>query len=89
MTIDLNTLGLVGAIMSPFLVMSYYIVRKIHTEALCHSCGNKQWCIEHEIVDDENNKDEDVYNLIFKCVNCGHIRSKHTYKIIKNKDKSN
>lgn len=86
MTIDLYEIGLMGATLSPFFILaiiSYFIIKKIHKETLCFKCGEKQWRIEHQIEEDEN---QIIDKLIFKCISCDHIRSEYTGRII---DKEN
>lgn len=84
MTIDNGDMLItLGVILTPFLVFAYYIIRKIHTSALCFQCGAKSWRIEHEISED----DETITDkLIFKCINCGHIRSEYVGRIMKKED---
>lgn len=82
MAIDLYKIGLMGAYMSPFFILaiiSYFIVKRIHTESVCFKCGEKQWRIEHEIIEDET---QIIDRLIFKCVSCNHIRSEYTGRTI-------
>lgn len=82
MTINLYEMGLMGAILSPFFILaifSYFIIKKIYRETICFKCGEKQWRIEHQITEDEN---QIIDKLIFKCVSCDHIRSEYTGRII-------